>query len=182
MPIGALITFALVGIFTPGPNNIMAMNNARRMGFRKSRSFILGVGSGFFLVMLSCALFHLTLGRMLPGIQPILGAIGALYMLYLAFKPFFFTKNTEKKASSKSIDEHFYLSGLFLQFLNAKVILFGIAVMSGFILPFYSSPLALALISLALTLVNLASASSWALFGAIFQRYFSEHETMSDFV
>ena len=173
MPLGAMMVFVLVGTFTPGPNNIMAMECARRRGFWGSRFFILGMGSGFFLVMLSCALFNIALAKVMPEVRPVLGAFGAVYMLWLAAKPFLRSK---KKEFSDPGGGHPYITGLLLQFLNPKVILYGIATMAGFVLPYTDAPAMLALFSLGFALVGLAATGSWALFGAVFQRYFSKHE------
>ena len=173
MPISELLVFVLVGTFTPGPNNIMSMERARRLGFWESRFFILGIGTGFFLVSLSSAVFNLLLERIIPSIRPLLSALGVLYMLYLAVKPFVSSK---KKALSKPKDEHPYVTGMLLQFLNPKAILYNIALMSSFVLPYTDDLLILILISLGLAVTALTSTASWALFGAIFQRYFSKHE------
>ena len=171
MPIGALLTFVVVGTFTPGPNNIMAMERARRTGFRGSLRFVLGMAAGFFLVMLSCAAFNLVLEKMLPSIQSFLGAIGAVYMIYLAIKPFLPSKHGVVSDPGGS-----WAVGMALQFLNPKLILYGIVIMSSFVLPYTSDPLVLGLVAVGLTAVGLASLICWALFGAVFQRYFSEHE------
>jgi threonine/homoserine/homoserine lactone efflux protein len=165
--------FVLVATFTPGPNNITAMNNARKVGFRRIRPFIMGVFSGFFLVALACALFNLALDKILPGIQPILGVLGALYMLYLAFKPFF---QTQKKKISDPVGSHPYIAGFVLQFLNAKLLFYCLATMSSFVLPYYSNISTLAAVSLGLALFAMLSVTAWALFGAVFQKYFSEYE------
>lgn len=171
MPIGALLTFAVVGTFTPGPNNIMAMERARRTGFRGSLNFVLGMGAGFFLVMLSCAVFNLVLEKMLPSIQSVLGTIGAIYMLYLAIKPFLRSQHGVVSDPGGS-----WMVGLALQFLNPKLILYGIVIMSSFVLPYTSDPLALGLIAVGLAAIGLTAQICWALFGAVFQRYFSKHE------
>ncbi|MDR3231877.1 MAG: LysE family transporter [Synergistaceae bacterium] len=174
MPIGTFILFVVVGTFTPGPNNITSMNTARRVGFWRARPFIFGVGTGFFVVALSCALFNLALKEIMPGVQPILGGLGALYMLWLAFKPFFHSK---KKTAAAPGDERLYVTAFLLQFLNPKVILYSLATMSGFVLPYVSDLLPLSLISLLLALLAMASVTSWALFGVVFQRYFSKYES-----
>lgn len=37
------LSYAIVTAVTPGPNNIMSMSNAGRLGFRKSFPFNLGI-------------------------------------------------------------------------------------------------------------------------------------------
>jgi threonine/homoserine/homoserine lactone efflux protein len=173
MPVGAFIVFVLAASFSPGPNNITAMNNARKVGFLKNFPFVLGVCSGFFVVLLSSAFFNLALDKIVPGVQPFLGTIGALYMLYLAFKPFFPTK---KKNLSDLVGKRLLAAGFLLQFLNAKGILYGLATMSGFVLPYYSDVPSLAVISLGMASVASLSVACWSLFGTVFQKYFSEYE------
>ena len=177
MSIGALLTFVLLGTFTPGPNNIMAMERARRVGFWGSRFFIMGMVAGFFLVMLFCAAFNLMLDKILPSIQSILGAVGAVYMLWLAIKPFLPSRHGVVSDPGGA-----FLSGMALQFLNPKLILYGIVVMSSFILPHTGDPMLLGLCAVGLTAIGLASLVCWALFGAVFQKYFSEHERATNVV
>ena len=173
MPVVPFVLFAVLGTFTPGPNNIMSMNRARRFGMKGAWPFIYGAGTGFFLVMLACALFNRALGEIIPGVQWFLGILGALYLLYLAAKPFF---PSGKKRAPDPSEGRAYVTGVLLQFVNPKVILHGIAVMSGFILPYFDSTLSLTLFSLGMALTGSLSMACWALFGTVFQKYFSEHE------
>ena len=41
------LSYAVVTAATPGPNNIMSMSNASRLGFRRSFPFNLGIWLGF---------------------------------------------------------------------------------------------------------------------------------------
>ena len=51
-----LISFVFVTTFTPGPNNISSASMGMRYGYRKTVAYLLGISSGFFVVMLACAL------------------------------------------------------------------------------------------------------------------------------
>ena len=51
------LSYAVVTAITPGPNNILSMTHASRVGFRRSFPFHLGVWAGFSLVMLLCTVF-----------------------------------------------------------------------------------------------------------------------------
>ena len=46
------LSYAIVTAVTPGPNNLMSMSNAGRLGFRRSFPFNLGIWAGFSAVML----------------------------------------------------------------------------------------------------------------------------------
>lgn len=79
------LSYAMVTAVTPGPNNIMSMSNAGRVGFRKSFPFNLGIWAGFSVVMLICTFFCNMLSEIIPKIKTPMLTIGALYMLWLAW-------------------------------------------------------------------------------------------------
>jgi threonine/homoserine/homoserine lactone efflux protein len=72
--------------YTPGPNNVMSMNNAKNVGFRKGIHFNLGIFAGFFVVMILCLLFSAVLYTIVPKIQLPMKILGAGYMVYLISK------------------------------------------------------------------------------------------------
>ena len=41
------LSYAVITAATPGPNNLMSLSNAGRMGFSKAFPFNLGIGVGF---------------------------------------------------------------------------------------------------------------------------------------
>ena len=176
--IGALIIFVLLGTYTPGPGNIMAMNSARHAGLQKSLPFYCGLASAFGTIALLTALFNLAVKSVLPKVQPYLSALGALYMLYLAVKPFL----PQKKKAARSLEAAPFLVGFAVQFLNPKLVLYCIALMSSFIIPWNSSLPALIGVSVAQGLVTFSGYILWGLFGAAFQKYFSRHETAVNIV
>lgn len=173
MQIVPFLLFAVLGSYTPGPNNIMAMNSARLHGFAKSRPFMMGMSSGFALIVFMSANFNIYLAKFMPFISPYLGVIGACYMMWLAIKPFIASKSgglkTEEKAGS-------YLTGLALQLINPKVIFYSLTITASFITPYYSSQAALLFFSVGIGLLGFSSLCCWGLFGVVFQRYFSNHE------
>ena len=82
----ALVVFAFVMAFTPGPNNILLTASGVNFGFARTVPHLLGVDVGF-VVML--AVFAAGLGLIfaaLPGLQLLLKIAGAAYMLWLAWK------------------------------------------------------------------------------------------------
>jgi threonine/homoserine/homoserine lactone efflux protein len=144
----------------------------RQIGFRRAFPVIIGMIAGFAAIMFLTAMFNIYLTRVMPSIRGYIGAIGALYILWLAAKMFM----PRKGSSAIPGESRPFLTGVMLQFINPKVFFYGLTIMAGFILPYYDSPLAALLFSAGLGLLNLASLSCWACFGAIFQRYFKEHE------
>lgn len=167
----AFVSYVFITTFTPGPNNIMSMNNASRYGFKKSMPFNLGVFAGFVIIMALCTLFSATLYRVIPTVKPFLLVIGALYILYLAGK----TLKSDPAHTEKNSITNTFISGLLLQFVNPKVILYGITTVSTFVVPIYKSLPALMGFCVGLAFIGFISTSCWALFGSVFQHFLSGH-------
>ena len=82
------LSYAVVTAVTPGPNNLMSLSNAGRLGFRRAFPFNLGIWAGFSIVMLLCTFFCGALSDLIPKIKTPMLIAGAAYMLYLAWGTF----------------------------------------------------------------------------------------------
>ncbi len=187
--IGAFLSYALVVTFTPGPNNIMCMANASKFGYKKTLNFILGVFTGFFIILILSSYFNLLLFNLLPKIEIYVGILGAGYMIYLAIKIMKTQEETETEDSieENTDEEHLppsdkvinkpssFFTGVTMQFLNPKGILYAITVISAFIMPYYNSNISLILFSLFLCFLTFTSNSCWALFGSLFNKFISKY-------
>lgn len=174
MPLLSFLLYVFVTSFTPGPNNIMAMLFANKYGLKKTIRFCLGVGAGFFVIMLLCSYFNLLLGNYIPQIEFIMTILGAIYMLYLAIK-IITTKNNDKDNDGDKNNS--FLTGMLLQFINPKGILYGITAISTFILPYHTSNFSLLFYSLFLAFVGFMSTLCWSVFGSIFQTFLSKYRS-----
>lgn len=165
------LAYAIITAVTPGPNNIMAMSNAGRLGFKKSFPFNLGIWVGFSVVMLVCTFFCNTLSALLPKIKLPMLIVGALYMLWLAWKTF--------RSSSDIKEEHSrggFFSGLLLQFVNPKIYIYCIVSMEAYILPYYQGQWsALIFFAMLLAFIGFFFTLCWALFGSVFKMLFSKY-------
>lgn len=178
--IAAFLSYVFVVTFTPGPNNILSIASASKYGFKKTLKFISGVFIGFFIIMLLCSYFNLLLYNIMPKVKIFMGLFGAVYMVYLSIK---IIKNEEKNndesTSQYNMDKdsiNSFFTGVTMQFVNPKVILYGITVISNFIIPYYNSNIALILFSIFLALVGFIATSCWALFGSLFNRFLSKYK------
>lgn len=169
--LAAFLTYALVTTFTPGPNNIMAMTNAGKHGFRRSLPFCFGVGAGFLLILGACVAFSAALYRALPRVQPVMTALGAAYMLWLAWKVW---RNKPGNHGEEKTHLGFF-TAMALQFVNPKGILYGITIATTFLQPDAFSLPALAGIVVFLAALGAISTACWALGGSLFQRLFQRH-------
>lgn len=179
LPLLSFLLFVIVTTFTPGPNNIMAMLSANNYGFKKTIKFCLGVGTGFFGIMLLCSYFNLLLKNTIPEIEFYMIIFGSIYMLYLAIK-IIFSKEKSKENDDKKING--FYAGMLLQFINPKVILYGITAISTFIIPFYNSNYSLILYSLFLALIGFVGTVCWSLFGSLFQRFLTRYKSQFNIV
>ena len=167
----SFLTYAVITAATPGPNNIMSMSNAGRLGFRRALPFNLGIWVGFTLVMGLCTVFCTALSALIPAIRLPMLVLGAAYMLYLAWGTF--------RSSDVIQEDHAregFRSGLLLQFINPKIYLYGIMSMEAYILPYYSGqPAVLLFFALLLAFIGFVFTLAWAVFGSVFRLLFSRH-------
>ncbi|WP_191567354.1 LysE family transporter [Metabacillus idriensis] len=178
----ALLSFLLyvfVTAFTPGPNNIMAMLVANKYGLKKTIRFSLGVGSGFFVLILLCAYFGLLLKSFIPKVEFIMTILGVIYMLYLAIKIITSKNDGNHNDGDKN---NTFLTGMLLQFINPKGILYGITTISTFVLPYHNSNVSLIFYSFFLAFVGFLGTYSWGVFGSIFRKFLSKYNTQFNIV
>ena len=178
----ALLSFLLyvfVTAFTPGPNNIMAMLVANKYGLKKTIRFSLGVGSGFFVLILLCAYFGLLLKSIIPKVEFIMTILGVIYMLYLAIKIITSKNDGNHNDGDKN---NSFLTGMLLQFINPKGILYGITTISTFVLPYHTSNASLIFYSFFLAFVGFLGTYTWGVFGSIFRKLLSKYSTQFNIV
>jgi threonine/homoserine/homoserine lactone efflux protein len=169
-PWQAFLTYIIIVAITPGPNNIMSMNNAIQKGFRKAIPFNLGIFAGFIFVLILCTVFSSLLFAVIPRIQFPMKVLGASYMIYLAVKPFLLSKKREAKDSNGS-----FFIGAALQLINPKLMIYGITAISSFILPWYTDIPILAFFIFLLSFVGFACTICWSFFGSLLSKIFSKY-------
>lgn len=165
--LSAFLVFMCITAFTPGPNNILAMSAGIRLGFRKSLPILAGICCGFFGVMLVCCLLTASLTSLSARFVDVMKYAGCLYIAFLAWK-IAFAKSEDGTGEARKG----FLAGCILQFVNIKVIIYGMTAYSGFILPYDGSPAALFAAMCVLTLFGSAGTVVWAVMGSLLQRFF----------
>lgn len=78
--------FAIAGSFTPGPNNIMLASSGVNYGFRRTLPHMLGVCSGFPVMVLAIGLGLGRLFEEVPTTHTVLKVVGSAYLLWLAWR------------------------------------------------------------------------------------------------
>ncbi|BEP28209.1 LysE family transporter [Helicovermis profundi] len=167
----AFITYVFIVTFTPGPNNIMTMAHSSKYGLKKTLRFIFGVITGFFAIILFSSYFNLLLFDYIPKVKKYMSIIASIYMLYLAYKII----KSKPSSSENSSTELSYKSGIVLQFINAKFIMYAVTVTSTFIVPFYNENYQLVLFTILLTFIAFLSLISWGLLGSFFNKFLNKY-------
>lgn len=173
------LAYVFVTTFTPGPNNVMAMSNAMRFGLKKTMPFVWGIFTGFLVVLTLSGLLNMALASFIPGLRTWLNLLGAVYMLYLAYH---IARSQPVEEDQGSDNLNTFRAGFLQQFVNVKVLVFGITVFSLFIVNTYNDPLSISLFALFLALVGFAASSSWAVGGNLFRKLLKEHHRTFNYV
>ena len=163
----AVLSYALVSIFTPGPNNITSSSLGMRVGYPRTLCFIAGVVTGFFCIMVTSGLLTELLVSAYGQIALFLKVVGISYLLWLVYT---ILRPVQGVHASKEVGAR-YRDGLLLQIVNPKVILFGLTMYATLLAPLTRNWLAVLLSAALLAVLSFCSTSLWALLGASIQRF-----------
>jgi threonine/homoserine/homoserine lactone efflux protein len=162
----ALIVFAAVMCFTPGPNNTMLLASGLNFGFLRTVQHVLGVGLGFALMAL---LTGLGIGQAVlanPALHGVLQVVSICYLLWLAWR---LANSGAVKDNGGSARPMSFLEGALFQWVNPKGWIAALGASAAFVAPAEALRSALT-VGGVFAVVGLASATTWALFGQTLQR------------
>ena len=168
----ALLVFAFVSSVTPGPNNLMLLASGVNFGFRRTIPHMLGIGVGFFILLLAVGFGLGALIETVPSFYAALKFAGGAYMLYLAWKIAMSRSIGEAKHRDKAEPMTFFQAAAF-QWVNPKawvMAITGIATYANH----DNYYVAVLLVSAAFAIVNLPSVSVWAGFGTLLRNWLSD--------
>ena len=120
--------------------------------------FIGGVAAGCLVIMLLSSYFNLILYPFIPKIRFVMNIIGCLYLIYLAIK---IMQSKPPHTDDKSRGFNTFYFGFIFQFMNPKVILYGITAVSTFVMPISTSHAQLISYSFLLTIVGICANMTW---------------------
>ncbi|WP_234496424.1 cysteine/O-acetylserine transporter [Vibrio maritimus] len=167
----AFFTYVIITSITPGPNNILSLSVATQYGLKRAAKVISGMFCGYIVLMLLCGVFTYHMINLLPAITPWLTWIGAAYIIWLAWG----IATSEVKTASEESEGITALAGFGLQFVNVKIILYGITSISTFVLPYTQNIYWIFAASLLLALIALVSNLVWAFAGKLLQTQFQKY-------
>jgi threonine/homoserine/homoserine lactone efflux protein len=163
-----LAGFALTG--SPGPATLSLAATGAAFGAREGLGYMVGIVAGVIAVMALVASGLTGLMLALPGARPILAAIAATYIVWLAWRIATAPPLREQaRARPPSI-----LAGFVLALLNPKAYAAMAALFSGFVLISERPELDAALKALLLVAIMIAVDLAWLVAGSALTRCFRE--------
>lgn len=166
----ALLSYALISSFTPGPGNILALNTITNYGWKMGKKLFTGICFGYFCVQLVCMIGVYGLSRHLEQALHWFTYIGTAYLVWLAFHILF----SEPEFAETQKEPSFW-TGFLLQFVNVKIYFYIITVLSGYVYPYYPSIFAMLIAGLFLTAIGCFATFTWAQLGVALKTTYRQH-------
>ena len=158
----ALVAFAAVTAWTPGPNNLMLMTSGVHFGFMRTIPHMAGVSIGFPLMIVLIGLGIGGVFDAIPQLYLVLKVVSIAYMLWLAWKmahagPL----KKEDKAATRPMRFH---EAVLFQWVNPKAWTMALGGAATFTLPAHYLFTLLAIAGTFLV-VNVPGCAAWIAFG-----------------
>lgn len=163
----AFILFAFVASITPGLTNLIVLSTGARRGWRACVPIIVGAGAGAAMVVWAAGTGAGTALLLVPGVRPVMTALGLCWMLWLAWQIFTAPVVSLSAAAAENTREMGLLGALLLQWVNPKSWLMALAVIS----VFTANGQSLEQLCLVFFLVALPCLGSWAVMGVVAARW-----------
>lgn len=158
----ALVVFACVMAFTPGPNNIMLAASGVNFGFALTIPHMIGITIGFAVLLIGAGAGLGVVFAAVPALQDVLKVAGAAYMLWLAYKVATSHKMQDDGAGPAR-PFTFWQAALF-QWINPKGLVAALSAIAIYVRPGHELQDFLVMLAV-LTLATAGSVTTWTGFG-----------------
>lgn len=166
----SLLLFAFTASITPGPNNMMLLASGVNFGFRRTIPHMLGIGSGFFSLLLGVGFGIGAVLAAFPALSVVLKIVGGLYLLWIAWKIATSRSLGEGQAGAEPMS---FWSAAAFQWVNPKAWVMAVSAMAAYTTPQHY-PLTVMLVATAFALVNVPTVSTWTGFGSVLREWLSD--------
>tara|TARA_R110002020_G_scaffold39991_1_gene118285 strand:+ start:2506 stop:3099 length:594 start_codon:yes stop_codon:yes gene_type:complete len=166
----SLIVFAFVTSVTPGPNNMMLFASGVNFGIRRTVPHMVGIGVGFFSLLLGVGFGLGALLETLPALYTALKFAGGAYLVYIAWKIGSSRALPDGRVGASPMT---LLQAASFQWVNPKAWVMAVTAMAVYTDP-ANHTLTVLLVGLAFTLTNFPSVSIWAGFGSALRTWLSD--------
>ena len=165
--VAALVAFAFVGSFSPGPNNAVLLASGISFGFRRTIPHVLGGALGVGALVVGVAAGIGAFLEAVPAAGLALRVVGSVYLLYVAFQ----VAGSGAIGRAEAAHPLGVWQAAVFQWLNPKAWIFAISIGVTFLPEDSPRPVAIALLTaVALVVVGL-SFTIWAVGGSALSRF-----------
>lgn len=173
-----LCGFAVASSITPGPNNTMMLASGLNYGFRRSLPHLFGICGGFSFMVMAIGFGLQAVFEAVPMLQLILKYLGAIYLLWLAWKlAHAAPMSAEQARLSKPLG--FWGAAAF-QWINPKAWVMILSAMSTY-LPPHAQLADVGLLALVFLVIGFVCVGSWALFGVVLRGFLQDPRSLRIF-
>lgn len=165
----ALLGFAFVTAFTPGPNNTMVMASGANWGLRRSVPHVLGIGVGFPAMLIAVGLGLGEVFEAFPIAHVILRYVAFAYLLFLAWK--LAGSGRHDASGARSGNPLTFLQAALFQWVNPKAWVMALGALALFGEPSTVGLGPILLLALIFVLAGWSSAATWCVFGTAIARF-----------
>lgn len=166
------LLFCIVMTSTPGPNNALVILSGARFGIYKTVPLILGIAFGVAVQLFTIGIGLNQIFLTLPQLQFILGFIGFIYILWLAWK---IASSGPLNIELEQKPSMGFLQGALFQWVNPKAWIISISTVSTY---FALNPPVSEIIyaALILMLVSIPCVGIWAVSGLFLRQHLIKHQ------
>jgi threonine/homoserine/homoserine lactone efflux protein len=173
-----LCAFAAVSSITPGPNNAMILASGLNYGFVRSMPHLFGICCGFSFMIFATGLGLHAVFEQFPLLQVILKYVGAIYLLWLAWKLAHAAPMSSEQASlSKPMG---FLGAAAFQWINPKAWVMSLSALTTY-LPQGFKVGDVALLASVFGVIGIFCVGAWALFGVAMRRVLQDPRSVRIF-
>ena len=172
----ALAGFAMATSITPGPNNLMLMASGANFGFQRTIPHMLGIslGHGFMIVMIGLGLIQVF--EAFPVLHLIMKVLSVAYLLFLAWK---IARSAPPEGAAESGSPFTFLQAAGFQWVNPKGWFMALTAITVYAPS--ESLLAIILVALVFSAVNLPSIIVWVCLGQSIRRFLTSQQRLRAF-
>ena len=171
--IAAISAYNFVMYVTPGPNNSILTASGIKFGFFRSVPNIFGIPTGHGIQLALVCLGLGSLFTQFPILLNILRYVGAVYILYLAYKMFGSLSVSSTEEKSRPLR---YYEAILFQFVNPKAWVICITAVSLFYPEKENLIVGTLFMVIMSTVINIPSISVWAFGGSVIRHYLGNNK------
>ena len=175
--ITALALFGFTSSITPGPNNTMLLGSGANFGLRASIPHMLGVVSGFVLLLAAVGFGLGAIFQAFPVLHVVLAWAGLIYLLYLAARIAFSTGLKARKDGARPMR---FWEAVTFQAVNPKCWAMALGAMTAYA-PAQDYMLNVLVVMVVFGLVNAPCIFAWTAFGVGMRRFLDRPAALRGF-